>query len=796
MGSRKFYIHIVLTGLGFLIVIAMEALFYAQFRETSAQHVAVIKEAYRQYVESLHVRDLADLAAYIEKRYPILRDAALLKQEAATDRVWEIADEWHDIAKSFHLKYIYYIEKADGDYKFLLSSGIRRDEHPELLHGPVWRGARPAFYDQAWNTKQMITTPEPYRDEWGVFVSAARPVFSISGGTGADGPGGAVVGLLCVDYDISFMDELEQRELTMQREEDGLLRGMRNTLVVSTVVILAIMVFQWWLARTFVVLSKEEAEADERVKLMLDSTPLCCQLWDETLACIDCNRAALALYGLADKREYLNRFSEFSPECQPDGRPSAEQARLWLQKAFAAGNCVFEWMHRLPDGTPMPAEITLARVRYGDAYVLAGYTRDLRAEKAKEAFAQELRQGLQEAKEQAEQALAREMEYNKAKSDFLSRMSHELRTPMHAIIGMTDVLEKTAEKADLDHCCAQIREASDHLLGIVNDILDMAGFDTGQFEFTPAPFSFSRALRPAIDDIARQAQARHQNFTARLDDAIHDSVVSDERRLRQILLNLLSNALKFTPEGGSIEFSAAMPENDGKECLVRFVVSDNGIGMSAEERQRLGTMFEQADNSITRSHSGMGLGLALTRRIVELMRGELRIESEPGKGSRFTCEVRLGVAPEKSPDEPREGGKNASAAAPRADDGKNWAGKRILVVDDAEINREILLALLADTGATLDPAESGAQAVELFAQRDYDLVLMDLHMPVMDGFTAAEHIRACAAPRAGTAPIVLVSADDNAELLARCRETGINDHLVKPVAMDALMAMIAKWMPA
>jgi len=404
----------------------------------------------------------------------------------------------------------------------------------------------------------------------------------------------------------------------------------------------------------------------------------------------------------------------------------------------------------------------------------------------------QMQRDLQAAKEQTERALAQEMLYNKAKSNFLSRVSHELRTPINVIIGLTHILEKTTHTEKLDHYFVNMHSASESLLNIVNDMLDMVGLDTDNFDFTPEAFSFSKAIRQVIGNIAQQARSKDQVFTTDIDSGIHDHVFSDERRLKQILRHLLSNALRYTPENGEIELFARMLENDGNECLVRFEVSDNGIGIAQEMLERLWEVFEQEDNDINRNHDGMGLGLPLCKRIVALMKGALRVESEPGKGSRFICDVRLGVVQAEQEDDEEE---NRSAHEAVKDELKvDLTGSRILVVDDAPINREVLIALLEDTGAIFDEAQDGHEAVKLFLQNKYDLVLMDLHMPEMDGYDATKHIRASAQPWAKTVPIISVSAESSAELHARGQEAGISDHHAKPVHLANLLDTIAKWM--
>ena len=235
-----------------------------------------------------------------------------------------------------------------------------------------------------------------------------------------------------------------------------------------------------------------------------------------------------------------------------------------------------------------------------------------------------------------------------------------------------------------------------------------------------------------------------------------------------------------------------MLEKNNGNCSIRFDVSDNGIGISKEALDRLWQVFEQADNSINRKHGGMGLGLPLAKRIVNLMQGELMIKSELGKGSCFTCYVQLGVAREAEAVDVTNEANTASGDSLLTSD---LGEKRILIVDDVSINRDILFALLEDTGMILDGACNGEEAVNMCLQNKYDLILMDLHMPVMDGYTATRNIRASAQPWAKSVPIISISADTSAERISKGLEAGINEHLPKPVEMEALFGTISKWIP-
>jgi CheY-like chemotaxis protein/nitrogen-specific signal transduction histidine kinase len=391
------------------------------------------------------------------------------------------------------------------------------------------------------------------------------------------------------------------------------------------------------------------------------------------------------------------------------------------------------------------------------------------------------------AKEQAERALESEVKYNKAKSDFLSKVSHELRTPLNAIIGFTNIAEMADNKKDIVRCFTKIKDSSEHLLWLVNDIVDMTSIDTGTFNFLLKPFSFSAVMQSVIEDVSRKAKEKNQEFISYVDSNIQDHLISDERRIKQILQHLLYNAVKFTQKNGIIELSAASIENNGRICVIRFEIKDNGPGISKEMQDHLGDMFEQEDNSITRKFGGMGLGLSLTKRIVEMMNGRISVESQEGKGSHFICEVPLELAPNNIV--------NVNNKSLDENDSHPFSlsGKNVLVVDDVELNRDILFCMLEDTGAVLEGAKDGEEAVKKSAEKKYDLILMDLHMPLMDGFAAAKNIRISLTPWAKTVPIISVSAESSVDLHWKCLDAGINEHLAKPIEMEALFGIISKW---
>ncbi|MDR0519174.1 MAG: response regulator [Clostridiales Family XIII bacterium] len=510
----------------------------------------------------------------------------------------------------------------------------------------------------------------------------------------------------------------------------------------------------------------------------------------------------------------------------------------------------------------------------------------------------------------------------KAKSDFLANMSHEIRTPLNAVMGMASIGKNASDPERKDYCFGKINDASSHLLGVINDILDMSKIEADKLELSPIAFDFEKMLRHVVDVSTYRIDEKKLHFMVYIDGNIPQMLIGDDQRIAQVITNLLSNAVKFTPEGGSISLSAYMLAQEGRRCTVTVDVKDTGIGISAEQQQHLFTSFQQADNSISRNFGGTGLGLAISKRIVELMDGEISVESELGKGSTFSFTAtldsvttiprsrrlkdmgfrdirvlfvdddsdireyfidiadRLGISCDtadsaerakeliqrnppydmyfvdwKMPgadgidlskwirdkngsraiiimtsafelsdvsekakaagvdsflakplfpsdivdiindsiglEKPQTGG--GDSAEQRRDD---FSGFRILVVEDVEINREIVTSLLEDTHVAIDSAENGAVALKMYKDNPdlYDLMLMDLQMPVMDGYTATREIRKSGLPHSKDIPIIAMTANVFREDIEESRSAGMNKHIGKPLDEEDLLAVLRRYL--
>jgi signal transduction histidine kinase/PAS domain-containing protein len=378
----------------------------------------------------------------------------------------------------------------------------------------------------------------------------------------------------------------------------------------------------------------------------------------------------------------------------------------------------------------------------------------------------------------------------KAKGEFLSRVSHEIRTPMNAIIGMTQLADKTDDVDKIKDCLAKIENSSAQLLDIINDVLDMSKIEAGKMEIERAPFDFEDLLRHVSSVNSVKLDEKKQKLVIDIKEPFSYYVVSDRLRLSQILINLIGNANKFTPEGGEITIRVDKPRALDEGYLLAITVADNGIGISADKIGQLFDSFEQADGSISRKFGGTGLGLAITKNLVELMGGSITAESTVGKGSsfRFVINIDKGDPLPKSAD-----GDEKSSRGLLAPD---LSGKRLLIAEDIEINREIVVGVLDETHAELVFAENGKIAVDLYEANptSFDLIFMDIQMPEMDGLTATEIIRRSDAENASTIPIIAMTANAFKEDAESCIEAGMNEHVSKPIDMSELYGVLRRYL--
>jgi signal transduction histidine kinase len=395
-------------------------------------------------------------------------------------------------------------------------------------------------------------------------------------------------------------------------------------------------------------------------------------------------------------------------------------------------------------------------------------------------------QALLEAKDAAEAA-------NRAKSTFLANMSHELRTPMNAIMGMASLALRSATEPRLIDQLNKIDQASKHLLHVINDILDLSKIEADRLKLEQVDFTLSEVLKNLLNLIGHKATEKGLQLYVDAPSAIvRMNVHGDSLRLGQILLNLVGNAIKFTAQGSITvrvrsEGEEARARPDADSIRLRFEVEDTGIGITPEDQRRLFVAFEQADGSMTRRYGGTGLGLAISKRLVELMDGEVGINSIEGQGSTFWFSVRLGRS--KEPPAPSVVAVHYAAEAQIK---SRYAGIPILLVEDEPINQEVSRGLLEAVGLTVDLAEDGVQAVAMAQESSYQLILMDIQLPRLNGIEATRIIRTL--PGYQYVPILAMTANAFDEDRKECLDVGMNDHISKPVDPAVLFNTLLKWL--
>lgn len=381
---------------------------------------------------------------------------------------------------------------------------------------------------------------------------------------------------------------------------------------------------------------------------------------------------------------------------------------------------------------------------------------------------------------------------NRAKSEFLANMSHEMRTPLNSIIGGTDYLDSDTFTPDQQRCLTMIRQAGDSLLMLINDLIDLSRIEAGQLEIVNRPFNLPDTLERVVLMLGRDADKKNILLTLETAAGVPHFLDGDQMRLQQVLVNLLANAIKFTDPGGVVSVTVSSPAEQGTPTPVTFAVRDTGIGIDSLKLGMIFESFAQADASITRRYGGSGLGLAISRKLVEAMGGNIRVESIPGVGSSFTFTIAF-TQSEKTGD---SGLKLPLAepvvTIPQEESLKLGDTKRVLLVDDALENRELMRLLLLKLPLTLDEAVNGQEAYNLFEKNNYDLVFMDIQMPVMDGYTATRMIRRFEeqTKQKRTSIVALTAHAYEADIRA-CLDAGCDDHIAKPFKKKTLLQCLS-----
>jgi len=367
-------------------------------------------------------------------------------------------------------------------------------------------------------------------------------------------------------------------------------------------------------------------------------------------------------------------------------------------------------------------------------------------------------------------------------------MSHEIRTPLNAVIGIAEITKKSLgdTQPEVTKALDKILSVSDHLLSLLNDVLDMSKIEAGKTEIVSEPFDLLTMVKDVETMIMQRTIVKGVYFNVQFDDLTDVVVLGDTLRLKQVLINILGNAVKFTPVDNSVDFIVRIEEEGDEHITITFIVRDTGIGMTDEQTNKLFKPFQQVNASITSNFGGTGLGLYISQNLVRMMGGEIEVQSEIDKGSEFSFTLTFERATQAVESED-------AAEITNID----LTGKRILLVEDIELNREILMALFCDTNATFEEAENGKVAVSMFSSSDmghYDFILMDVKMPVMDGYTATMRIRGLDREDAKSIPIFAMTANAYMDDIKEALAAGMNGHLTKPINIKKVFDMISRHM--
>ena len=491
---------------------------------------------------------------------------------------------------------------------------------------------------------------------------------------------------------------------------------------------------------------------------ILDSMPVGIAIFDETPKVIDCNDKLMEMFD-APKQHIIDRyFDDFTPEYLPNGEKSLDEAYRITNRAIAGEVVKVEWPHQTADGRPVPCDLTLTRVNNEDEFIGLGFLYDLR--------------DIKKLAIDLERALKRATAASEAKGRFLSNMSHEMRTPLNTIMGMSSIGKKASDLDRKDYALEKIENASSHLLGVINDVLDMSKIEAGKLELVPGDFSFEKMLKKAVKAISLRLEQKQQKFFISVDGRIPHYLNTDDQRLTQVIINILSNAVKYTGECGTIRLNCFLKEETSGFCTVGVDISDTGIGITPEQQSRIFSVFEQADGGTARKFGGTGLGLAISKNIVEMMGGEIGVVSEIDRGSIFSFSFKA-----------KRGEKNSD---PHLDPAVNWENIKILAVDDTDDILSYLKEILKRYGVKCDVASNGAEAIKKIKKTGgYDMYFVDWKMPEIDGIELTKYIKGF--NRDKKCVVIMISSTEWALIHEVAEAAGVDKFLMKPLFASDVM---------
>ncbi len=522
---------------------------------------------------------------------------------------------------------------------------------------------------------------------------------------------------------------------------------------------------------------RKAKDAEERIQIMLEALPMGADIWDDNYKLIDCNVESIRLTGCKTKKEYLEKFSREIINNNVDEINFENKFFHELKKAFNVGYTTFETTLNDCFAKKIPVEINAIRVRIGNSYMVAVYIRDLRELKAMLSEIKIAEKKLEAAKNEA-------LRNDKAKSEFLANMSHEIRTSMNGILGLLHLLSKTELVEKQEEYVKNSIGSAGNLMRIINDILDFSKIEAGKLELENTPFMMSDVCKEMKNLFSQKAEEKNLNLFITPCEYDQTYMIGDQLRLKQVLFNLVSNAIKFT-NSGSVTFGWSVEECPNNKMNNIFFIKDTGIGLTNEQANRLFSAFTQADNTVSRKYGGTGLGLTISKKLVEMMGGNIWIKSEINKGSTFYFTT---VFEKYVPSEEEQLAKQKN----KVDLQTIIRRGKILLVEDNKINQIIAVELLKKVGFTVDIANNGQEALDMLDKSNYNAILMDIQMPVMDGHTAAKKIRKNI--KYDHIPIIAMSAHALVGDKEISLDSGMNDHITKPISPDILYTALDYWL--
>lgn len=518
-------------------------------------------------------------------------------------------------------------------------------------------------------------------------------------------------------------------------------------------------------------LEEEKNKTEEKFKLIFEKSSVAYLIVKESRF-IECNQACLDLYGVRESANFIGKYvKDFSPKYQPDGVLSVEKAKERIDECKTNGYAKFDWMHIRENGTEFPVEVALNTVPLMDGNVLFVVLNDLSDRKRVE-------EELIIAKDKAEEATS-------VKAQFLSTMSHEIRTPMNAVIGVTHLLSEDNPREDQIQNINILKLSADNLMTLINDILDFSKIEAGRVDIEFIEFNFRKLITNIASGFEIKSREKGLGFIVEIDPKIPSYLIGDPTRISQVLNNLCSNAVKFT-DSGNVRVAVSYQEKCDDKVKLKFEIKDTGVGIPEDKQDQIFKSFSQADSNTNRLYGGTGLGLTISKKLIEIMGGCINVKSDLEFGTTFFFDLSLTISHKSKP--------TLDLSIDSSQNIDKIRGLHILLAEDNEMNILILKQFLKKWEITYEIAMNGEVAVEKVQAGNFDMVLMDLQMPVLDGYQATQCIRSLSDDKFREIPILAITASAFNEIRKRVLAAGMNDFVTKPINPEDLFQKIEKYM--